>query len=376
MVYSVLEIAERCGDSPEDIQFLRDYVCNDWWFDKVTRVSETTRTALCYDVVNSETETYLINGAVTHNSSLTLDLRPSKIIKASKFNPMLGEREDIPIANMVKMTVSKNKCGAPYRSAMAYIQFGDGIDTVRTIVDLAITQRLLTTKGQGTYELRLPTGHLLAVTGKEKFIQTLKGQTQNTMGPEALESLKKMLQWDKADEVHSQILGMTEEIVDTGEEEEITHTGEAVSEGLLELILSRDSLIEQADVLNLLTRRSKTIYWTNPATGVEYRGQRLELLESKLGEDGYAALEKIVLAKIHEIESQLNDQEAALAVPIEEGAPAALEGPGEAVEVLASGNGDGVGDLPEELPELPGDGEEPDLLDSVFNGEDLPATEE
>ena len=77
------------------------------------------------------------------------------------------------------------------------------------------------------------------------------------------------------------------------------------TEGLLELILSRESLVEQADVLNLLTRRGKTIYWTNPDTGMEYRGQRLELLENKLGDDGYAAMEKLVLARIHEIEAEL-----------------------------------------------------------------------
>ena len=321
--------------------------------------------------------------AIRFYSSMTLDLRPSKVIKASVFNPMLGDREDIPVANMVRMTVSKNKCGSPYRSAMAYIQFGEGIDTVRTIIDLAIAQRLITTtKGKGTHEIKLPNGQVFSVVGKEKLVQALKGQTQGRQGLEVLDSLQKMLQWDKADEVHAQVLGMTEEIVDTGEEEELTDTTGVASEGLLELVLSRDSLIEQADVLNLLTRRSKTIYWTNPETGVEYRGQRLELLESKLGEDGYAAMEKLVLAKIHEIEEKLGEREAAPTVaspePSEGVAGEVVNGPTGSLEgVVEEGLGDGspweFGE-PEAITEgfeteLPITGEGEDLLTSVF-GED------
>jgi RecA/RadA recombinase len=380
MVHRVMEVAEQRGDSLEDVQFLRDYICNDWWFDKVERVQETNRMALCYDVVGSETETYLINGAVTHNSSMTIDLRPSKIIKSQVFNPMLGDREDIPIANMVRMTVSKNKCGSPYRSAMAYIQFGEGIDTVRTIIDLAIAQKLITVeKGKAKHEIKLPNGQVFSVVGKEKLVQALKGQTHGHQGLEVLAALQRMLQWDKADEVHAQVLGMTEEVLDTGEWEEITDATEVVSEGLLELVLSRETLIEQADTLNMLTRKGKTIYWTNPETGIEYRGQRLELLEGKLGEDGYAAMEKIITAKVNEIESQLNAQEAAVqvsgtgtgtgtggevvGVPVEPSVEPILE---------VSGNGlAGDTEAPEGITDNPDD-----LLSSVFGEDNLESEEE
>jgi RecA/RadA recombinase len=318
--------------------------------------------------------------ALKFYASQMIDLRPSKVIKASVYNPMLGDREDIPIANMVKMTMSKNKCGSPYRSAMGYIQFGEGIDTVRTIIDMAITQRLITTsKGKGTYEIKLPEGKVFSVVGKEKLVQALKGQTHGRQGLEILDSLQKMLQWDKADEIHAQVLGMTEEVVDTGEEEELTDTTGVVSEGLLELVLSRDSLIEQADALNMLTRRSKTIYWTNPETGIEYRGQRLELLESKLGDEGYAAMEKIILDRIHEIESKLNEQEAAAAVAppesgervvekVAEGLTDSMEG----LESEALGNGPlEESGAPEEIA-----GEPEDILSSVFGEENSPPQEE
>jgi RecA/RadA recombinase len=322
--------------------------------------------------------------ALRFYSSMTVDLRPSKIIKASVFNPMLGEREDIPIANMVRMTVSKNKCGSPYRSAMAYIQFGEGIDTVRTVIDLSITQKLIVAKGKGTYEIKLPNGQLFSVVGKEKLVQALKGQTHGHTGLEVLDSLQKMLQWDKADEIHSQVLGMTEEVLETGAEEALDDTTGVASEGLLELVLSRDSLVEQADALNLLTRRSKTIYWTNPETGIEYRGQRLEILEGKLGEDGYAAMEKLVLSKINEIESKLNEQEAAAAVSVPEstevaggptGSPVVSElqglengSPGETVEPEGLQGDTEPG--PEEIPE------DTDLLSSVFGEESQLSQEE
>lgn len=316
--------------------------------------------------------------ALKFYASQVIDLRPSKIIKASVFNPMLGEREDIPVANMVRMTISKNKCGSPYRSAMAYIQFGEGIDTVRTVIDLAIAQRLIAVKGKGTYEIRLPSGQLFSVIGKEKLVQALKGQTNGHTGLEVLDSLQKMLQWDRADEIHSQILGMVEEVVDTGEEQEITDTTGVASEGLLELVLSRDTLIEQADALNLLDRRGKTIYWKNPETGVEYRGQRLELLEGKLGDDGYAAMEKLVLSKIHEIELKLNEQEVTAGVSLPESTGGVIqeiaEGPGgllEGVEIEGSVNGS-----PEDTGSPEGIPEDTDLLSSVFGEDNLLHQEE
>jgi hypothetical protein len=259
---------------------------------------------------------------------------------------------------------------------MAYIQFGEGIDTVRTIVDLAIAQRLITTtKGKGTHEIKLPNGQLYSMVGKEKLIRALK---EPTHGREVLDLLQKMLQWDKADEIHSQVLGMTEEVVDTGEEEEISDTTGVASEGLLELVSSRDSLVEQADVLNMLTRRGKTIYWTNPETGVEYRGQRLELLEGKLGEEGYAAMEKQVLAKIHEIERKLDEQEAAtISVPEQDdgvtaGVTGGPTGLGEEFEPEVTGNGP-----PEEFDAIEGVVEDSsDLIDSVFgNGSSNPQEE-
>jgi recombination protein RecA len=319
--------------------------------------------------------------ALRFYSSMTIDLRPSKIIKANVFNPMLGDREEIPVANMVRMTVSKNKCGSPYRSAMAYIQFGEGIDTVRTVIDLAITQKLIaTSKGKGTHEIKLPNGQVFSVVGKENLVKALKGQTHGRHGLEVFALLQSMLQWDKADEVHSQILGMTEEVVDTGEEEEVMDLSGMATEGLLELVLSRESLIEQADTLNLLTRRGKTIYWTNPETGTEYRGQRLELLEGKLGDEGYKAMEKIVLGKINEIELKLNEQEAKAAVQgsgegVAEEATGSLEG----FVAEGSGNGAPAGlEASEGITEdVEGALEDPgDFLASVFGEDSSPSEEE
>jgi recombination protein RecA len=317
--------------------------------------------------------------ALKFYASQMIDLRPSKIIKANVYNPMLGDREEIPVANMVKMTMSKNKCGSPYRSAMAYIQFGEGFDTARTVIDLAIAQKLIAVeKGKGKHEIKLPNGQVFSVVGKEKLVQALKGQTHGRQGLEILDSLQKMLQWDKADEIHSQILGMTEEIVDGEEEAEIIETASVASEGLLELVLSRESLIEQADALNMLTRRGKTIYWTNPDTGIEYRGQRLDLLEGKLGDEGYASMEKLIVAKVNEIESQLNAQEAAEAQVPGTGGEVAQKVAGVSVESPeglipeVSGNG-----APEEFTAPEGITEDSgDLLSSVFGEENSSFQEE
>jgi recombination protein RecA len=313
-------------------------------------------------IPGSDKESQAGGFAVRFYSSLTIDLRPSKVIKANVFNPMLGEREEIPIANMVKMTVRKNKCGAPYRSAMAYIQFGEGIDTVRTIVDLAVTQRVVNVRSKSFYELTLPDSRFMSINGKENFIQALKDPDPFGQGKFALDALKSMLQWDKADEVHAQILGLTEENVETGEEKPAEGEVEGVvSEGLLELLLTRESVIEQADVLNLLTRRGKTTYWTNPETGKEYRGLRPDLLEKNMDEEGLEAMGRIVLGRINEIEAQLNAQEGSNGA-----VPEAVEGP------QGTGGVEGAAPATGSTDGQPGGQDDP--LSSIFGGEGTEGT--
>jgi RecA/RadA recombinase len=260
-------------------------------------------------IPGSEKENPAGGFALRFYSSLTIDLRPSKIIKAGVFNPFLGKEEDIPVANMVKMTVRKNKCGSPYRSAMGYIQFGEGLDTIRTLFDLALTQGIIRLE-KTTYKVSLPDNQVLSVVGQERFIEALKGKTHGSLGPLAVDHLQKALQWDRADEVHSQVLRLTEEDVESGEETPGESADELgiVSQGMIDSVMSHSLLTERAEALNMLTHRGKTVYWTNPESQAEFSGRRLELLEQKLGDEDYAVLEGLVNGKIWEMKEALRKQ--------------------------------------------------------------------
>lgn len=292
-------------------------------------------------IPGSEKETPPGGSALRFYTSMWIDLRPSKVVKAKVFNPMLGDHEEIPIANVVKATVRKNKCGSPYRSGVFYVQYGEGIDVTRTIFDLALTQGLITTAGQA-FEVSLTDGQVLAVRGQEAFINALKGKTHGNLGPVALQALQQSLQWHRADEIHAQVLGLTTENQETGEVTDDAVEG-VVLEGQLQYVRSQGSLVAKADALDLLTRRSKSIYWTNTASGQEFRSMSLEALEKKLDAADRQVLREQVEAKLAVWEERIAAQRAL-------GGATGLPGPGGGEGVAApppveAGVSGGVGEL-------------------------------
>jgi hypothetical protein len=98
----------------------------------------------------------------------------------------------------------------------------------------------------------------------------------------------------------------------------------------------------------------------------------LELLESKLGDEGYAVLERLVLEQIHRIEGELNEQEAQVAAA---GAASAagsgvVQGSPEVpVEITGGETWDELPAVPEGPLVDPDAIEEDDPLAAVFNGD-------
>jgi intein/homing endonuclease len=67
MIEKILDRASECGQDKYAEALLREYVKNDWWFDRVDKIE---RSGLCrvYDPVNTETKSYISEGVVSHNS--------------------------------------------------------------------------------------------------------------------------------------------------------------------------------------------------------------------------------------------------------------------------------------------------------------------
>lgn len=62
-------------------------------------------------------------------------------------NPITNEEEDIPSCNKVRATIVKNKIGTPYRAAEFFIKYGGGIDNKRSIIDMAVSHKIINKSG-------------------------------------------------------------------------------------------------------------------------------------------------------------------------------------------------------------------------------------
>jgi RecA/RadA recombinase len=265
-------------------------------------------------VAGSDKETSPGGNALRFYSSLTIDLRPKSVIKGRVFNPYTGETEDIPVANIVKATAKKNKVGSPYRSGVFHIQFGEGIDVPRTVFDLAIRRNIIVKTGRG-FSMSLNDSLNTQVTGSslEDFLSQIKYGPNST---EAMQHLQTSLQWDRAAQVHSQILGLSVEDTETGAttSRSMEMTGDAAS-GILGLVRSQTSLVLQADALNLFTRSGRAYVWKNPNDGTELRAGNLESMEKKVKDQHRSALQSQVDARIKEMEDAVAAAQAPSSPP-------------------------------------------------------------
>jgi RecA/RadA recombinase len=272
-------------------------------------------------LAGSEKETTPGGNAIKFYASMRLDLRPKSVVQAKSYNPMTGDIENVPIANLVKATTKKNKCGNPYRSGVFYISFGEGIDTVRTMLDLALRKGVIVKEGSGRLNLTLPTGESI-IADQAEFINQVKN------GPQAKkfqDYLYKALQWDRATEITEEILGLEIEDAETGERSsQGTLTGSATA-GKLQLVKAQIDLLMQADALDLLKKSGRAITWTNPNTKEEFRGGNHDSLGKKIKGADRQVLQSQVEAEVKKLEEMLEaakpKDDAAEAAPSRQNSP-------------------------------------------------------
>lgn len=91
--------------------------------------------------------------AVKFYASLRMRLQLYKKEKAKVINPATGREEELPIQNVVRAVSIKNKVGTPYRSGEFVIRYGEGVDNLRSVLDIAISTGVISKGGAWfTYE--------------------------------------------------------------------------------------------------------------------------------------------------------------------------------------------------------------------------------
>ncbi len=91
--------------------------------------------------------------ALKFYSSIRLQLKPGAVEYANLFNPMLGKEDKTALSNFVRALAIKNKVSVPKRLGEFCLRYGEGIDNVRSILDVAIAHDIIK-KGASWYEYK------------------------------------------------------------------------------------------------------------------------------------------------------------------------------------------------------------------------------
>jgi len=127
-------------------------------------------------------ETTSGGNALKFYASVRLDVRKVSAIKVG----------DLIIGNKTKIKVVKNKCAPPFREVQVDIIFGQGIDTVGDIIDLAIQFGLIKKSGSwftyGEDRFQGKEGISKALKSNSIFVENLRTQLVNILNnPEITE---------------------------------------------------------------------------------------------------------------------------------------------------------------------------------------------
>ncbi len=108
-------------------------------------------------------------------ASIRMMLQPKQSAKASIFNPVTKQREEVPVATDVLVKNIKNKIDARQgHTGLITLRYGVGIDELRTMMNVAEAYQIVKmkkTKGQPTvYKFESPsTGVVIEANGIERF---------------------------------------------------------------------------------------------------------------------------------------------------------------------------------------------------------------
>lgn len=111
--------------------------------------------------------------AMRFYSSVRIKLKKSTVEKINVTSNITGKADKEPIHVTIRATVVKNKIDKPYYSAPIYIRFGEGVDNISSVLDLAINTNVIKRSG-AFYSFSQDDKQVVKVAGKEKMWQRLK----------------------------------------------------------------------------------------------------------------------------------------------------------------------------------------------------------
>ena len=125
--------------------------------------------------------------AVRFYSNVRIHMKPSTTERVVEISDITGKEEKKAVSQTVKVVIDKNKLDMPFKSGPIYIQFGQGIDNVMSLVELAINRKIIKKEGAWFSWGDKDTGLQFKVQGKA----ALKKHLEET--PEVLEAIKPRL---------------------------------------------------------------------------------------------------------------------------------------------------------------------------------------
>lgn len=115
--------------------------------------------------------------ALKFYSSLRLKLETRYVEQVNVTSRITGKKDKEPVNVKVDATVVKNKIDRPWFSAPIYIRFGEGIDNVRSIIELAVNTGTIKKTG-AFYSFEQGEKTLLKVQGMEQLWKTLSDDSK------------------------------------------------------------------------------------------------------------------------------------------------------------------------------------------------------
>jgi len=125
--------------------------------------------------------------AVRFYSNVRIHMKPSTKEQVEEISDITGLSEKKAVSQTVKVVIEKNKLDMPFKSGPIYIQFGQGIDNIMSLVELAINRKVIKKEGAWFSWGDKDTGLQFKVQGKS----ALKKHLEDT--PEVLEAIKPKL---------------------------------------------------------------------------------------------------------------------------------------------------------------------------------------
>jgi recombination protein RecA len=110
--------------------------------------------------------------ALRFYSSLRLLLKKSTVEKVAVKSRLTGKDDKEAVNITIKASVVKNKIDKPYRTAPLYIRFGEGIDNILSLVDLAVNTGLIKKSG-AFFTFSEGNETLFKIQGEEKLREHL-----------------------------------------------------------------------------------------------------------------------------------------------------------------------------------------------------------